>query len=359
MPTTRALARLAARLHAAWAAATRPPETADAGRRFDVAAAAVDRARRRLALADRRRLTLIRPELDADLRAALDDLARRTAELGAAHRPDDPPVPGLAAWADDLRQLGDEFGGLAVDWRAKTLAVVTGPVTLRDVGLGPFAVTLTWETAARSPGAASFRVTARDPRPAAGKPDTPHPHVQDDRLCPGDAAEALAASLRDGRLADSFLLVRSVLTTYNPRSAFAPLESWNGSTCSECDRVVVQDDRFSCEGCDADLCDECSGSCAVCSATRCGECLDRCPVCEDRCCPGCLTPTASDRAVCPGCRATCPACRAAVPADELDGETGRCPDRLPATGEADETADPSPLTEEDAPCEATTPTPGG
>lgn len=33
--------------------------------------------------------------------------------------------------------------------------------------------------------------------PPPGRPNTPHPHVRDDRLCPGDAAEPIAAALRE------------------------------------------------------------------------------------------------------------------------------------------------------------------
>ena len=359
MLPTPIVVRLADRLRAAWQARAGPgPESTAAWDRLDAQLATVAWARRRVRLAARHGLTLVLPDLTADLAADLDELARRVDDLRAVSAPPRFAVPDPGAWVADLRQLEDEFGELTVDWRAGTLAVATAPVVLAGVALGAFAVAFDWVRVGRSSSASCFAVTALHPNPAAGRPDVSHPHVQGHALCAGDAEDPLDIAVGEGRLADAFLLVRSVLTTYNPRSAYAPLDAWDGSTCSECDRVVVQDDRLSCEGCDADLCDQCAGSCSVCSATRCGECLDRCPVCEDRCCPGCLTPTTSDRAVCPACRATCSACRAPVPADQVDEETGRCPNCL--TTDDDESDDvPPPPTEEPARCDATTPTPGG
>lgn len=349
--------RLAVRLQTAWRAAA-PQDLTQTWRRFERAVTTIHQARHRLALATCHHLTLILPDLAAELHAALATLAERIEDLRVESAVPDSPGPDLRAWIADLGQLGDEFDDLTVPKRGTTFQVVTDPITLDAVDLGRFTISLDWSQAARTPGAPCFRILARQPRPAAGRADTVHPHVQDHRLCAGDAAEALTIALREGRLADAFLIVHSVLTTYNPRSAYAPLEAWDGTPCSECDRVVVQDERFSCEGCDADLCEECSGSCSVCSATRCGTCLEKCPVCEDACCPGCLCATASDRRVCPSCRETCSGCNAQVAADEIDEATRLCPDCRAAHAEEDETEADSQLSpEEPAPCDATNPAP--
>ena len=351
--------RLARRLQTAWAArAAPPPDPERAWHAIETRLAQAHQARHRVRLAAAKGLVLILPHLRSELAAAIDDLARYADQLRVEYTPTWVRVPDLSDWMAEVGQLEDEFAGVKVRWADRVLRVVTEPITLSGVELGPFAVELVWDRIGRSSGARCFTLLALDPRPAAGKARVVHPHVEDGWLCAGDAAEALDAAVRDGRLADAFQLVRSVLTTYNPRSAYAPLDAWDGTSCSECGRVVVQDDRFSCEACDADLCDECSGSCSVCSATRCGECLDRCPVCEDRCCSGCLTPTASDRAVCPACRATCAGCRAAVPTDELDEETRLCPDCLETSDDV-VTTDPQPSPEVPEPCDETSPAHGG
>ena len=351
--------RLARRLHDAWAAwAAPPPDPHRAWQALDAGLAEARTARHRVRLAAAKQLTLILPRLRYELRAAIEDLARQAEQLRIEYAPPQVRVPDLAEWVAEVRQLEDEFERVEVRWADRLFRIVTEPIALRGVELGPFAVGLAWDRVGRATGARCFTLTALDPRPAAGKATVVHPHVEDGHLCAGDAAEALDAAVRDGRLADAFQLVRSVLTTYNPRSAYAPLDAWDGTACAECGRVVVQDDRFSCEGCDADLCDQCAGSCSVCSATRCGGCLERCPVCEDSCCSACLGPTASDRSVCPACRVTCAGCRSTVAADDVDEETRRCPDCL-VTEDDEDPNDSQTLSEVPDPCDETTPAPGG
>lgn len=104
----------------------------------------------------------------ADPRTDLDDLTDRCRDVAALQNPQSPPVPEFAVRAADLRQLDDEFGELTIDWRAKTLGAVTGPVTLRGVELGPFAITLPREKVARAPGVGRVRVSARPPARQAG-----------------------------------------------------------------------------------------------------------------------------------------------------------------------------------------------
>jgi hypothetical protein len=225
----------------------------------------------------------------------------------------------------EVRQLEAEFGGVEVRWRDAVVRVVTDPVTLRGVELGPFAVEFGWDRVGHISAPRCFDVVALEPNPAAGRDEVVHPHVQGVELCAGDAAGPLERALSDGRLADAALIVRSVLTAYNPASAYVPLAEWDGVCCSDCGRRVDLDDRYSCEGCDADLCESCSGSCATCPASRCGACLGSCDVCRASCCRGCLQTAGSDRAVCPECRAACARCSTTVPRDELTGGSRLCP----------------------------------
>src|SRR5207302_505671 len=56
-----------------------------------------------------------------------------------------PELPSLGGLVEELRQLEAEFGGLSVGLREKTVSVVTEPITLRDVELGPFRIQLCWK----------------------------------------------------------------------------------------------------------------------------------------------------------------------------------------------------------------------
>src|SRR4051812_3586929 len=100
--------RLARRLQAAWAAQAAPaPDPAAAWHEFDDRVDRARRARRRLSLATGRGLTLIRPDLAAELAARLGDVARQAEQL----RIESPSVPfrapDLADWVGDVRQLED------------------------------------------------------------------------------------------------------------------------------------------------------------------------------------------------------------------------------------------------------------
>jgi hypothetical protein len=163
---------------------------------------------------------------------------------------------------------------------------------------------------------------ALEPNPAAANDAVTHPHVSGGVLWAGDAAAAIGRALEEGRLADAFCLVRSVLTHYNPASPHVPLEDWAGQDCHECGCNARADDLSPCACCGCDLCEDCLGCCAGCRAGRCQQCLERCPSCEESYCPGCLGRSASsDKACCHTCLRVCAACGAAVAPDELDLQT--------------------------------------
>jgi hypothetical protein len=318
--------RLARRLEIAWAARDGPVAHPEAG--WQALEVRLDRARcsrHRLRLAIETGLSLIVPRLTAEFMARLDEVRRHVEQLRLESAPSPGRAPGLGEWLAEVRQLEMEFGGVEVLWRDAVVRVVTDPITLRGVTLGPFAIEFGWDRVGRIGAARCFDVVALEPNPAAGREEVSHPHVQGVELCAGDAAGPLERALSDGRLADAFLIVRSVLTTYNPQSAYVPLAEWDGVACSDCGRRVDPEDRYCCEACDADLCESCAGSCSTCPAPRCGACLGSCDVCRASCCQGCLQTAGSDRAVCPECRATCARCSATVPKDELTAGSRLCP----------------------------------
>jgi hypothetical protein len=261
--------------------------------------------------------------LRVEIRWTIDDLQRQLQPSACE--------PTLRDWLEELDALESEFDDVRIDLQAGVVRVTTEPVRLRDVELGAFAIEWHLSRLGTENGAACFEIVALDPNPAAGRSDVPHPHVSDGGLCAGDAERPLAKALADGRLSEALLLIRSVLTTYNPKSAYVQLEQWDGITCGDCRERVSRESAGYCEGCHSDLCEPCTTSCRCCDAYRCAACLTECEVCSDLCCSGCIEFT-GDESLCRSCRAVCSDCDAVVRRSELDG-ADRCPDCAKAAEE--------------------------
>jgi len=201
--------------------------------------------------------------------------------------------PSLREVHAELEQAQSEFGTLHYDRRLGELSAVTEPVELEGVYLGPFEIRLQIQSLT-DPRHVPYRVVALEPHPAACNAAVTHPHVSEERLCPGDAGAAIGKALDAGRVCDVFTLVRSVLLTYNPESPYVSLDDWFGTTCYECGYVMPPDEVRWCEICGHDYCGECAGYCHRCDETTCLGCLRTCPVCEEPTCISCMT-------VCPDC----------------------------------------------------------
>jgi hypothetical protein len=197
-------------------------------------------------------------------------------------------VPDVRALLAEFGQLHEEFDDFAVDCRSNMLAVTTEPITLEDVDLGPFRIRLNWDRLVGETGAPSFDLEALEPNPSASNEDVPHPHVSNGGLCAGDGTHAMARALQQGRLADAFLLVRHILTTYNPSSAYVSLDDWSGSECQECGRTVSGEQSWPCQGCLDTFCAECAHDCVVCDTVHCRGCLIECDDCAELHCGRCL-----------------------------------------------------------------------
>ena len=221
------------------------------------------------------------------------------------------PVPDLRFLLDELQQLEDEFGEVKLEIQIKKLSVVTEQIVLENVHLGCFRIQLSWKTLADEAGHHNFEIVALDPNPAASNDAVTHPHVSDGSLCPGDAWVPIQRALEQGRIADAFCLVRSVLTNYNSNSPYVPLGQWNGVSCHECGYRVDPDDLSTCEGCCDGYCSDCILECGSCEYYRCLACMERCSHCDLRCCRDCLQAcSACTERSCPGCRKRCAICAA-------------------------------------------------
>ena len=94
------------------------------------------------------------------------------------------------------------------------------------------------------------------------------------RLCEGEGRPLIRQALRQGRLADFFLIVRQILATYNSGSAYVQLDQWSGRDCPDCGTSLNEDESICCTDCETDVCGECAGDCSACGSSVCGECQD-------------------------------------------------------------------------------------
>ncbi len=194
----------------------------------------------------------------------------------------------------DLLGLFDEFSTVEPDLRGRTLSVITEPVVLEDVYLGPFRIELELDS-----GENGFRydVIAIDPNPPASDEDVTHPHVRDNCLCEGEGILPIRRALSEGRLSDFFQIVTQILHSYNPGSAYVALGEWMGVSCTACGASVCDDERTSCSRTCDPLCYECAVTCPDCDQDFSPDLVERCQKCDEDHCNRCL-----DEGLCHDCR---------------------------------------------------------
>ncbi len=196
-------------------------------------------------------------------------------------------VPTPRQLLAELEQVTDEFGSCGYAGRDHELVTATGPIELEGVTLGPFEIRLSLAAAGTDWAYPCFRVVALDPNPACCDHTVCHPHVNDSQLCTGDGTATIRQALIDGRISDFFLIVRSILETYNPDSAYVSLREWDGSPCTSCGEYRDRDDLYSCRACEDDLCGSCVEFCTGCEEPFCDWHIQGCPECGDLYCADC------------------------------------------------------------------------
>ena len=221
------------------------------------------------------------------------------------------PISSLGDIVRDLQQIEDEFHGWEFDDETGTLSVETDSIELEGVYLGPFEIQLRLRDLSRSDLLSTFDIIAKEPNGAGGRDTVTHPHVSEQRLCAGDAMVPIQGALQTGRICDFFILVRSVLQTYNPQSAYVRLEEWNGEPCHDCGYLMDDDSGFYCEFCEHNFCESCTSYCSQCETAACMGCMETCPECSERACPNCMkTCQECGHTCCEGCLTDglCPSC---------------------------------------------------
>jgi len=251
-----------------------------------------------------------------DLRYQVENAARAAGERPSL-------VPRPSDLVRDLDQLADEFGSWRFDRDDHAVCVVTDPIVLEGLYLGPFEIRLMLGAFDQLGMAPPLTVIAKDPHPAGTAEHVTHPHVSDDRLCTGDASTAITAALEAGRICDFFLIVRSVLTHYNPDSPYIAIEDWEGEQCTDCGGTVYEDNRCFCELCEQTYCEDCMGMCRNCDNPTCLGCSKACPSCDEWACRECMK-TCGDcgEACCSACLSDdlCPDCHERNQSDDEETE---------------------------------------
>jgi hypothetical protein len=200
---------------------------------------------------------------------------------------DETVLPKLSDIYAELIQIEQEFGEIKFDSNEKALSVITEPITLNDIPLGPFEVKLSIDQISRLYNDTPYCIIALEPNPAGSNEEVTHPHVSAERLCEGDGHVAIRSAIEQGRFCDFFTMAVTILQTYNPGSPYISLDEWQGTSCYDCGCTVSNDDCYYCEYCDRDYCSSCSSYCQRCDTTVCLGCSYECPSCDELVCHNC------------------------------------------------------------------------
>jgi len=265
-------------------------------------------------------------EIRGDLKPNMRNLRDYLTDALNAFPPevDEHPVMDASEITKELEAVETEFGTVKYDEGENELVVTTEPITLEDIDLGMFEIHLElgYMEGRRKP---KYHIKALSPNCAADRSDIPHPHVQDGKMCEGDATEPIASALIEGRLSDFFTLVNSVLNTYNEQSPYVRLDEWDGSSgtsCHECGSSVDDDDSYYCDECDHTFCGSCASCCRDCDTSICTNC--------GYCCTECGS------SVCKDCRKTCQECEEDFCSKCLKGDLcPTCQEKKDEEGEGD------------------------
>ena len=232
--------------------------------------------------------------------------------------------PTLSQVLEELNQVQDEFGSVDLEKGENAVSVVTDPITLEDVPLGPFRIQLELGKLSSLYGDRPYHVIALDPNPAATDSNVTHPHVTSQKLCEGDGTAAITTSLEQGRLSDFFTMVRSILNTYNPDSPYTALHDWSGEPCHDCGYTMSSEDTYFCVHCEHNFCSECSTYCRLCEEPACLGCSGQCPHCEEMVCQNCIGRcTKCEEQFCESCLQDdiCPNCKEEMEKENEEEQT--------------------------------------
>jgi hypothetical protein len=114
-----------------------------------------------------------------------------------------------------------------------------------------------------------------------------HPHVSAAaEVCLGEGLRLMQNYLRLLEINQIPEIIEAILNTYNPNSAYYPLEFWNQRRCSSCDEF--SEETLPCHSCGDGICSNCAILCSDCGKEFCGECIGGCESCRENFCEDCM-----------------------------------------------------------------------
>lgn len=203
----------------------------------------------------------------------------------------------------DLLSIKDEFANVTFDAKAKLLTVTTSDITLEDFRFGAFQIVLHLASLSTTLSQAHYEVVALDANPSSLNDSVTHPHIQDGRLCEGDAQPAIKIALQQGRILDFFQIVEQTIGTYNSSSAYVTLDEWDGVSCGACGHSTSPNEAYVCGCCETTVCSSCFYRCTDCEDAFCGNCDLTCDGCLESVCKSCAEECSDcDEQFCSDCR---------------------------------------------------------
>ncbi len=241
----------------------------------------------------------------------LQQLCKQTAnQLAIMERDlenDEINIPSIKELFEEIKSLNSIFDSL--NYRRQVLSITTHPISLKDehnneISLGRFKIYIDLKIDPTKHGyERMIQVEALDPNPAAENEDITHPHVKENEPCLGEALDIIQNAFVEGRMESVFMILDSLLKTYNPGSPHVPIDEWNEHSRTECDRCgekVDQDEITYCEICEHYCCGECCDHCDSCREYVCSECIvGKCVGCHQSICQSCFEGRGSS---CDGCQ---------------------------------------------------------
>tara|TARA_R110002111_G_scaffold262878_1_gene342618 strand:+ start:5704 stop:6726 length:1023 start_codon:yes stop_codon:yes gene_type:complete len=271
-------------------------------------------------------------ELQRTLLSLMREIAAYRGELTQIERQSN--CPSFKETYAELCSLPDEFEETRIDWSEQEIVVRTSTVILDQINLGEFEIRLRWsELDCPQP----YRIISLA---ETGADDVHHPHVQENTLCEGEGKYPISQALAAGRLSDFFLLVQQILQTYNPGSAYVPLDRWGNASCADCGDSVSREDSRACSTCEHQICEDCCRSCTTCDDLLCSSCADTCSECDNTFCRSCLSTCDSCGTCCCEqclCDQSCSTCLEELTENEDDASENTTTDAPSVTSPSSET----------------------
>lgn len=196
----------------------------------------------------------------------------------------------------DLLHLADEFDDVQID--RYSVSVVTEPIEFEGIDLGRFRISICID-------GLDYSIEALEPNPSHNGYHHPHLTSESGQLCEGEGRRTIDSATASGRILDLFVVLRSILETYNSESPYCSIEEWSGNSCESCGGHYDSENSGGyCCRCDTEHCDDCVTYCVGCEDTICHSCVQNtcencgCSLCSADCGQSC---TECARLICGHC----------------------------------------------------------